>query len=173
MLRFFRKSQQESHEALTGALGETEIPTFPSALIALLDSIRDPENSMDKVAEQSVAGPGLVVRVLKIINSAAYGLRRSVDSMQHACVLMGRSHLELLVLSLAIREVLPDSPSPDFEAGRFWTTEFRRASLACMLAARFKPSRQAECFTAGLLLDTAVPLLAQAQAPSYGQVLEH
>jgi len=119
---------------------------------------------MDKVAEQTVADPGLVVRVLKTVNSAAYGLRRSVDSMQHACSLMGRSHLESLVLSLPIREVLPDSPSPGFEAGRFWTTAFRRASLARLLAARFNPSRQAQCFTAGLLLDMAVPLLAQAQA---------
>ena len=173
MLGFFRKSQQESHQALTAVLGETEIPTFPSALMAILDSIRDPDNSMDKVAQQTVADPGLVVRVLKTVNSAAYGLRRSVDNMQHACSLMGRSHLESLVLSLAIQEVLPESPSPGFEAARFWTTAFRRASLARLLAARFNPSRQAECFTAGLLLDMAVPLLARAQAPGYGQVLEH
>ena len=141
--------------------------------MAILDSIRDPDNSMDKVAQQTVADPGLVVRVLKTVNSAAYGLRRSVDNMQHACSLMGRSHLESLVLSLAIQEVLPESPSPGFEAARFWTTAFRRASLARLLAARFNPSRQAECFTAGLLLDMAVPLLARAQAPGYGQVLEH
>ena len=173
MLGFFRKSQQESHQALTAVLGETEIPTFPSALMAILDSIRDPDNSMDKVAQQTVADPGLVVRVLKTVNSAAYGLRRSADNMQHACSLMGRSHLESLVLSLAIQEVLPESPSPGFEAARFWTTAFRRASLARLLAARFNPSRQAECFTAGLLLDMAVPLLARAQAPGYGQVLEH
>ena len=173
MLGFFRRSQQESHEALTRVLGETEIPTFPSALMAILDSIRDPDNSMDKVAEQAVVDPGLVVRVLKTVNSAAYGLRRSVDSMHHACSLMGRSQLESLVLSLTIREVLPESPSPGFEARRFWTTAFRRASLARLLAARFNPSRQAECFTAGLLLDMAVPLLAGTQTPGYGQVLEH
>ncbi len=173
MLGFFRKSQQESHKALTAVLGEMEIPTFPSALMAILDSIRDPDNSMDKVAQQTVADPGLVVRVLKTVNSAAYGLRRSVDNMQHACSLMGRSHLESLVLSLAIQEVLPKSSSPGFEVARFWTTAFRRASLARLLAARFNPSRQAECFTAGLLLDMAVPLLARSQAPGYGQVLEH
>ncbi len=173
MLEFFRRSQRDSREALAGVLSKTEIPTFPSALMAILESIRNPDNSMDKVAEQTLADPGLVLRVLKIVNSAAYGLRRSVDSMQHACSLMGRSHLESLVLSLAIREVLPDSPSPGFEARRFWTTAFRRASLARLLAARFNPSRQAECFTAGLLLDMAVPLLARVQAPDYGQILEH
>ncbi len=173
MLGLFRRSQRESSEALADVLGKKEIPTFPSALMAILDCIRDPDSSMSKVAEQTLADPGLVVRVLTTVNSAAYGLRSSVDSMQHACSLMGRSHLESLVLSLAIREVLPDSPSPGFEAKRFWTAAFRRASLARLLAARFNPSRQAECFTAGLLLDMAVPLLARVQALDYGQVLEH
>ena len=172
MLGLFRRNQQEPREALAEVLGKSEIPTFPSALLAILDSIRNPDNSMDKVAEQTLVDPGLVLRVLKTVNSAAYGLRSSVNSMQHACSLMGRSHLESLVLSLAIREVLPDSPSPGFEARRFWTTAFRRASLARQLATKFNPSRQAECFLAGLLLDMAVPLLAQAQAPNYGQVLE-
>lgn len=173
MLGLFRKSEQESSEALADVLGKEEIPTFPSALMAILDCIRNPDNSMDNVAEQTLADPGLVVRVLKTVNSAAYGLRSSVDSVQHACSLMGRSHLESLVLSLAIRDVLPDSPTPGFEARRFWTTAFRRASLARLLAERFNPSRQSECFTASLLLDMAVPLLVRAQAPEYGQVLEH
>ncbi len=172
MLRFFRLSKKDSRERLIEVLGSSDIPNFPAALMSILETVRDPNNSMNTVADKVQADPGLVVRVLRTVNSAAYGLGRSVSGIQHACSLMGRSRLESLVLSLAVRDSSPDVSAPGFDSGRFWKAAALRASLARLLASHLHPSTQAEAFTAGLLQDLAVPFLAKARTAEYCAVLQ-
>ena len=115
--------------------------------------------------------PGLVIRVFRTVNSAAFGLRQPVDSIEHAVTLLGRSHLEQLVISIAVKDSLPKPTTPAFDSDRFWRTAFFRASLARSISQRLNPSQQAISFTAGLLQDMAVPLLAHSR-PDYGRVLQ-
>jgi HD-like signal output (HDOD) protein len=149
------------------------LPPIPASVTKILDKLRDPQASMAEVAGVVAWDPGLVVRLLKTVNSAAYGLRRKVDNPHHAVTFLGRSNLESLVLGLAVEEALPDDPAPGFEPARFWRTAARRASLARNLAEKLDPAAQAECFTAGLLQDLAVPILAHAKPDRYGPLLQH
>ena len=129
MLRLLKK-KQSPQDALRAIIGDYELPTFPATVMEVLRAIRDPEIELEIVAARVEADPGLVVRVLKTVNSAAFGLAREVDTVGHALAMMGRGRLESLVLGLAVKDALPTPTAIGFERSRFWSTAARRATLA-------------------------------------------
>jgi len=160
----------DPHANLKRVVGATPIPSFPASIQRVQQALRDPSCSMATVGDRIAADPGLSIDVLKLANSAAYGLRRPVSDPAHAARLLGRSEVEALVLGIAVRDALPGR-IPGFDAGRFWHTAARRAALAAGLAQRVQPRVARLSFTAGLLQDLAVPLLAHANPQGYRQVL--
>jgi len=162
--------RKKNQRKLTDALAGQEPPQMPAAVLKLMQLMRDPDSETTEIGEALSWQPDLVVRVLKTVNSAAFGLARQVDSVAHAVAILGRSRVEQLVLGVAIKANLPTSSAPGFDAQRFWEAAFFRAALARGLASRLHPADEATSFTAGLLQDMAVPLLAHAR-PDYGKVL--
>jgi len=172
MLKFFRKRKKDLKSELRTMLGKYEIPSFPAAVMNVLTALRDPEFSMTEVAKQIQGDPGLHVKVLKTVNSAAFGLAKKVNNLHHAVTLMGRSRVETIVLSQAVNNMLPTVDQPYFNTHDFWLTSARRASLARILALHLHPATQVESFTAGLLQDMALPILVTLYPKKYKSILE-
>lgn len=148
-----------------------DLPQFPEVTLRILERLRDPEADFGQLSECLQWDPGLVLQLMRTVNSAAYGVSARVEDVRHAISFMGRSQLEQLVLALAVKDSLPSRPAPGFERARFWRAAALRAALARALAHELHPARSAEAFTAGLLQDMAVPVLAHARPEEYGQVL--
>ncbi len=157
---------------LRALVDEFELPSFPAATLRILEIIRDDATSPADVAESLLVDPGLSVRVLRVVNSASTGLRQSVEDVSHAVHLIGRSALESLIISVAVRGALPCKVQRGFDPGRFWRTAARRAALAKQLARELCPSEAVQCFTAALLQDMALPLLIQRKGERYAELLE-
>ncbi|MCD6308730.1 MAG: HDOD domain-containing protein [Candidatus Latescibacteria bacterium] len=172
MLKFFKKRKKDLKSELRTMLGEYEIPSFPAAVMNVLTALRDPEFSMTEVAKQIQGDPGLHVKVLKTVNSAAFGLAKKVNNLHHAVTLMGRSRIETIVLSQAVNSILPNVDQPFFNTHDFWLVSARRASLARVLALHLHPATQVESFTAGLLQDMALPILVTRYPKKYKSILE-
>ena len=153
---------------LTEALGEAHIPSFRANVMRLLKQLRDDKSTLATMARTAEADPGLTVRILRTVNSSAYGLSRKVDDVQHAISLLGRTELETLTLAMAVREAIPKSKFAD---RKFWQLASRRAAIARTLAQALAPPVASLSFAAGLLQDLAVPLLAQSR-PSYPEILQ-
>ena len=161
------KAKKRLKELLEGK----EPPTFPQAALKLLQLLRDPETEMSEAARAIELDPGMVVQLLKTVNSAAFGTRRRIDNIQHSPSMMGRAQLEQLVLGVVVKDNLPRASVRGFDAGRFWQASFFRATLGRSIANRIQPALNAQSFTGGLLQDMAVPLLAHTR-PDYGEILE-
>jgi HD-like signal output (HDOD) protein len=157
---------------LAHELDGIEVPSFPAAVARLLTLLRGEDASTDEIAQVLQHDPGLHVRVLRTVNSAAYGLSSKVENVQRAVTLLGRSRLEALVLAVAVKDAVPRSGSLGFDTDRFWLTAARRATLARVLARRLQSQTAAEAFTAGLLQDVAVPVLAVVKGKHYREVYE-
>ena len=167
---FFRRKKDPAQN-LAEALGDADLPSFSSVVFQVLEALRGGEASPKEIGELISSDPGLSLRLLKMANSAAYGERR-IQSAVHAVVLMGPRPVESLVLSVAVRDSLPLEPARGFVAARFWRSAARRATLAQGLARHLHPATAAMSFTAALLQDMAVPLLAHSQGEVYGELLE-
>ena len=170
MLELF--GRKKARKRLNAALRGSDPPSFPQGVLDLMRLLRDPDADTGRIAETLAWDPGLVVRVLKMVNSAAFGLSSKVDCVRHAVTVMGRSRLEQLVLGVTVKDNLPKAPARGFEAARFWHAAFFRASVARAIAGAIHPVDQERSFTGALLQDMAVPLLAHARPDDYGEVLE-
>ena len=127
---------------------------------------------MTDVTEHLQGDPGMHVKVLRAVNAAGFGLVTKVTSLQHAVTLLGKSRLEAILLSHAVKESLPTVAMSGFDSKRFWLVSLRRAALAANLASHLHPTTKDESFTAGLLQDMAIPVLAAVKEEDYRALWE-
>jgi len=172
MLGLFKKKNADPKREIRAVLGDVELPTFPAIVTTVLDRIRDEDVSFNDISDLLAGDPGLTVRLLGTVNSAAFGLRQTVKSIHHAVSLLGRNQLESTLISVAVRQAVPESSSRGFVARRFWGTCALRAVAGRRLAELIDPSAGSETFTACLLQDLAVPFLSQHTGEPYADVLE-
>ena len=168
-MRLFGRKKAGSK--LSEVLKGVDPPGFPQQALQLLKLLRDPNAQMEQIVEALNWDPGLVLRILKLVNSAAYGARRKIDNVSHAVSMLGRAPLEQLVLGVVVKDNLPKPHVAGFEPERFWNAAFFRAALARSIAHRLHPADEARSFTGGLLQDMAVPMLASARPEEYGPIL--
>ncbi|MEM8710239.1 MAG: HDOD domain-containing protein [Planctomycetota bacterium] len=169
-LPFQRKRQAE--RILAKLLDGSDPPALPAVTMKILGRLRDPDVEFDDIAESLSWDPALTVKVLGTVNSAAYAPTQPIHDVRQALTYLGRNALEQIVLAVAAQATLPSEPAPGFEPKRFWHTAARRAALGRVFAERLHPSRAGEAFTAALLLDLAVPVMAHGMGERYGRVLE-
>ncbi len=156
---------------LVTLLGTTELPQLPAITMRVLETLRDPNADNATIAALVSQDPGLSVKVLRTVNSAAFGLRRPIDNVQHAVAVLGRAPLESMVLAVAVAASLPKQ-APGLDHRRFWGAAARRAATAQRLCELYEPQARLVAFTAGLLQDMAIPLLAQSVGGDYGALLQ-
>lgn len=164
MFGFLKRRGTDPEASIRKVLGGLELPSFPAVVLKTLDAIRDPDASVASVSAVLRADPGMSVRLLRLANSAGRAGARKVESVDRAVAVSGMAQVESLVLAIGVGSVLPRAAVEGFESRRFWATAARRAMLARALAAELQPSAAAMSFTAGLLQDMAIPLLATARA---------
>ncbi len=165
MLRLGKKNRRsKDHRAeLQAVLGEAEVPTFPASVIRSLEALRSPDSAATDVASVLGMDPGLTVRLLKLVNSAGYSPARPVTSVDQAVAVAGFAAVESLVLSVGVNTILPSTRVEGYEPAQFWRAASRRATIARAFADELQPATSSLSFTAGLLQDMAIPLLAVAR----------
>lgn len=170
MRRWFRAWRRQRARGHAAPPSREPIPAFPRATMEALRLLRDAHAPPDAVASAIERNPGLVVRLLRIVNSAAFGLRREVTRTSHALTLLGRTKVESILIACAVKDQLGTTvaraPLPDH-----WEQAAWRAALARGLAARLHPETQSECFVGGMLLDIGLPVLAAEFPGPYRELL--
>lgn len=169
---WLKRNRALSTSRLKQLLGDQALPSFPNLVVEVLSRLRDPRAPLTEAAELLRNDPGLSMRMLQLANSAAFALRHPVQSVDHAVIMLGRSEVESILLSVAVRQSLPAGSAPGHDETAFWTMGIRRAAIARVLAQQLHPALKSESFTAGLLQDMAVPVLAHKIPEQYGPVLQ-
>ena len=145
------------------------LPSLPSVAMRAYQLAREPSSSAQDMARMVEQDPSLSSRILTIVNSAYFGLRKQVDSIAHALVMIGAeelAHLAILVSSERVFRGL------DSEAGRkLWQHSARTAEIARVLAQRIPNVQAASVYTAALLHDVGKIFLYSFE-PQRMQALE-
>lgn len=76
----------------------------------LLKALNDPAITIDQLAKIIEKDVALSYKVLKYINSAAFGIRIKINSIKHALALMGSNNLEKLVTIVLLKGLGDDKP---------------------------------------------------------------
>lgn len=170
MLKLFRRAT-DPKQALKELIGDFEIPTMSKAALQVLELLRDRDSKDAEIVALIEMDPGMNVRILRTVNSAAMGLSQTVKSVHHAITLLGRARLETLVLSTAVQQSVTKTEIEGFDPAAFWLQSSRRASAARALCKLLNDGVPAEVFTAALLQDIGVSLLAQAHGLKHADLV--
>ena len=171
MFNFFKRGQNDPKKELKALLGDFDLPSFPAVVMEVLSKLRDPDSSLNDIASQIEIDPGMNIKILQLVNSAAFGLSTKVSNLHHAVTMLGRSRLESLLLTYAVATTVP-TKMICMNDSLFWLVSARRACLARRIALLLHPTTQSESFTAALLQDMAIPLISDVKKQSYKELLD-
>lgn len=132
------------------------LPTPPVVFHQIQKVISDPNASAAHVAAILAEDPAMSVKVLKLTNSAFYGLAREVESVRQAVVIVGMEAIKNLVLSASVLDMFKGNQIDQEHQERFWRHSLATA-FCCRLLARSIRDRgfvdPDAAFSAGLLHD--------------------
>jgi HD-like signal output (HDOD) protein len=171
MFNFFQRKQKNPKKELEALLGNYELQSFPAVVMNVLGMLRDPHSEISDIADQIQMDPGMNIKILRLVNSAGFGLANKVSNLHHAVTLLGRSRLESMLLTYAVSTTIPPTLSC-MEISRFWLASARRACLAKHIALHMHAATQAESFTAALLQDMAIPFISEGKKLIYKDLLK-
>jgi putative nucleotidyltransferase with HDIG domain len=128
-----------------------------------------PDPDLGVIARLIAQDPGLSGALLKIVNSAHYGLTNKIASIQRAVNLLGSRSVINLINAQSIKGEMTDETI--VVLSRFWDTAQDVAMTSLTLAKRIGSQTVDESYALGLFHDCGIPLMLK-RFPEYMNVLE-
>ena len=150
-----------------------ELPALPEVYIRVTELLETENSSGLKIGEAVQTDPALTARILKMINSAYYGLRNPVTSISQAVALLGRQQLKQVLLGSVLAGVFKDFDVTHFPLRDFWQHCIKTAIIGRQLAMQNARIIDHDAFfTAGLLHDVGWLVIAKVNPGSYVQITQ-
>jgi putative nucleotidyltransferase with HDIG domain len=136
-----------------------DISTLPHIAMKVMEVANDPDSSVLDMKKAIEADPALGARVLRCVNSSAYGLREKVTSLQRAISFIGMKQVRSLALTASVSELF----AKDDAIGSYLRRGLWQHLVAVGICARLIAMRQGmadfeDAFVAGLLHDIGIAL---------------
>jgi len=148
------------------------LPTLPVVAIRLGEVLHSRRSSVAQVAELIGADPSLSAKLLKLVNSAYFGIPGGVNDVAHAIPFVGFNTIYQLVLSVSVLETLRTPSGSVFDPRPLWLHSLAVASAARVIAEDLRHSDPGSMFTAGLLHDMGKIALAKLSPDKYLRSIE-
>ena len=131
-----------------------ELPSLPEIYLRVSEQLEDESVSAQQIGATVQNDPAITSRILKMVNSAYFGLPNEVSSVSKAVSLLGRDLLKQILIGTLMRGVFGPQENPAFSMQAFWMHSIKTAIIARQLARDTGAVEEPETlFTAGLLHD--------------------
>ncbi|MCG3136969.1 MAG: hypothetical protein HJJLKODD_00810 [Phycisphaerae bacterium] len=141
-----------------------DIATLPAVTMRIIEIVENPKSTARDLHEVIKNDPALSAKVLKVVNSAFYGLPGQIASVDRAIVLLGLSAVKNIAIASSIARMFRGEKITDkFTAKDVWAHSVAVAVAARSLtrALGHKPEAE-ETFLAGLIHDLGILVERQA-----------
>jgi len=149
-----------------------QMPAFPKSVQKILELTRDVACAPKDLVQVIDRDPVVTVKVLRVVNSAYYGLAKQITSVNHAVVFLGFNTIKNLALSMAAIGMLPSNPLAGFDGQRYLLHSLTTAAIARQLALRLPQIDPHDAFIAGLLHDFGKVVVAQFMPAEFRRSVE-
>ena len=162
------------HEAVRQLIAEqSALPGLPPLHAELLDKLQSPNPAIETIAQLIAQDVGLATELLKLANSAFFGVRRRVASLTDAVMFLGLETVKSLLLWLRVFSQFPVKRIPGFSLQALSNHSLFTGLLAREFILAEKPDQRVadEAFTAGLLHDLGKLVFASFLPDDYARIL--
>lgn len=144
-------NNQNLHEIM---LKVEAFPGMPATAAKLLPLLDDPDSTPSEVENIVKYDPGLTANILKLTNSAYFGIPTKVSSIKQAIILLGWKRLVQVVTTICMSPLMQKAiPGYDLRSGELWRHSIAVSVAAELLVKALKIPDADEVFTAALLHD--------------------
>ncbi len=138
------------------------LPSMPDAAAKILSMLEDPNVTASEVEATIKFDAGLTGNILKLVNSAYFGLATEVGSVKRAIVLLGLKRLVQIVMTSCVNALMDKQVMGyDLPPGELWRHSVAVSVAAEGLVKELNISAPEEIFTAALLHDVGKLILGK------------
>lgn len=145
------------------------LPPLPAVVERLISALQSGDTNATEVGELLASDPGLMAQIMKIVNSAYYGLPRPIRDVRHAVAYLGLAEVHRVALTVSVMDKLVPEDTEAFE--QFWYHSFHTALCAKYIASRYETDCSVEELHVSALLHDVGKLIYLKYFPeAYGRL---
>lgn len=143
-----------------------ELPEVPQIAFKVISLLNNPETDAGDLAEAISTDQALTAKLLRLCNSAFYGLQRKVKTISEAVVIVGFGTIKSMVMMITTQGTMNKGLiGYRIGPGELWNHSLGTAEVAKNLAAKVGYREPEEAFIAGLIHDIGKMVLNQHALP--------
>jgi HD-like signal output (HDOD) protein len=164
---------QTREQSVQAAIREiSHIATLPEITVKIVKLVEDPKSTAQDLHTLIANDPALCARVLKVVNSAFYGLPGQIASINRAIVLLGLNAVKNIAIAASLAKLFKGGDvTSAFSAKDLWTHSMAVAAASKMISDAVKLGLADEAFLAGLIHDIGIVVELQASRDKLAQVI--
>jgi len=149
------------------------LPTLPHILLEFIAVCNRLNSTNEDMAQVIKKDSSLTAKVMRMVNSAYYGLPNRVTSMEHAMLLLGTDAVKNIAISASVFQAFAKTKGDSvFDLKLFWRHSLMCATIAKLIAKKMSYSSPEEAFLSGLLHDIGKLVLWVNFPKEYADILE-
>ncbi len=151
----------------------SHIATLPEVTLRIIELVEDPKSTAQDLHNVISHDPALCSRLLKVVNSAFYGLPGQIGSINRAIVLLGLNAVKNIAIAASLAKLFRGGQlCPQFAARDLWDHSTASAACGKLLVDTLRIGLPDEGFLAGLIHDIGVLVEMQADRHKLIEVVE-
>lgn len=150
-----------------------DIKSFPQFVLETMKKLNDPGSNAADVAQSLSRDEGLVLRILKLANSAAYGMTRNISNISEAIALLGYKSVSNIILAATVYSAMDKGLSGyALDRGELWRHSLMVAYTSRHLAKLTEKVSTEDAYVGGLLHDIGKVILNDYVRFGYGIIVK-
>lgn len=166
------KKPAETRQEILAAI--KKVPALSSSASQVMETISRDDHCLADIVEIIRIDSALTANILKVANSASFGLRSEVASVERAISLMGEDNVINVTLKNGVAKLFDKELSGYKSAsGDLWLHDLRTAIASHKIAQKNKEKIQPEiAFTGGLLHDVGKAVISSFLGETSSKIIE-
>lgn len=145
--------------------------SLPDSYFRVRELLESETADLDDIAAVILLDPILTSKILKLANSAVYRLPYQVDSISKALLVLGKTQVYNLVLSIGISSACSQLNTQAIDIDRFWEQSVNAALIAKYLAVHLGFKHADRVYVSGLLHNIGEMVVVQ-QTPELARACQ-
>ena len=137
----------------------------------ILQLARDPDLRLEDLVEAVGRSPNLSARVLRIANSALYGMEGRIQRLDRGLLILGVDAVASIAASVVVADRARRSHIPSLPKDALWLHSLETGTCAELMSRALGFPRHREAYLAGLLHDLGIIDLVETKGDPYRAII--